>query len=90
MFAPDEGDEMPDEDGEHTHSGTASTSGPSRGGRRWSISHWVNGEPVTPDLDRLPVGRPTDVVDRALEYRLSWDAPKGMWRVDTRRHVPGG
>jgi len=74
------------EDGEHTHGPNVQRGG----GRRWTPSHWVVSTPVSEGLDRLPVGRPTDVVDRTLEYRVVWDESRNMWRVDTRRYVPGG
>jgi hypothetical protein len=79
-------DEYMGEDGEHTHSAGVSRSG----GRRWSPSHWVVSTPVAEGLDRLASSRPTDVVDRTLEYRVVWDESRNMWRVDTRRFVPGG
>lgn len=65
------------------------------GGRRWVAWHWlavahtIDTEEGKP-LDRLPAGRPTDLVDREYEYRLCWDVDHAMWRVDRRRFVPGG
>lgn len=59
------------------------------GGRRWSPVYFL--EPISREgaFDMLP-DTPGMHLDRSLEYRLVWQADKGLWRLDCRRFVAGG
>lgn len=64
------------------------------GGRRWVPLYWLHFEQACGTLDQLTHlaqgGSSASVVDRAFEYRLLFDLERDLWRLDRRKHVPGG
>lgn len=64
-----------------------------RGGRRWVPAYWLGHTDLPGGLHKLEgfMGdKQRQTVDPEYEYRLSFDAERSMWRLDTRKHVPGG
>lgn len=60
-------------------------------GRRWVPMYWLVAESAGDGWERLPrLSGGQGLVAREYEYRVLYDAERGMWRVDRRRTAAGG